>query len=139
MKMRSNVQAERAFLGNGLYFPITVDRVTGRIRESAYEENIKESIYLILMTKKGERVMRPDFGCDIHLFMFDAVDYTVRMRMKRAVEEALIRWEPRITDLEVEIRDTDTSGNVLQIGIRYRVRATNNPFNLVFPFYIQEQ
>ncbi len=139
MKMRNDIRAKRAFLGTGLHFPITVDRITGQIRESAHEENIKESIFLILMTKKGERVMRPDFGCDIHQFMFDAVDYTVRMRMKRAVEEALIRWEPRITDIEVEILDSASAGDALQIRIRYRVRATNNPFNLVFPFYLQEQ
>lgn len=139
MKMQNNTGVECAFLGTGLHFPITVDRVTGRIRESTYEENIKESIFLILMTKKGERVMRPDFGCDIHQFMFDVVDYTVQMRMKQAVKEALVRWEPRITDIEVEIRDMTSDDDTIQIGVSYRVRATNNPFNLVFPFYIREQ
>lgn len=128
----------RAFQGNGCHFPVMIDGVTGRFRESAYEENIRESIYLIIMTRKGERVMRPDFGCDIHQFLFDTVNYTMLMRMQQAVEEALIRWEPRITDIEVEVLNPRQDDNVLEISVDYRVRTTNSPFNLVFPFYLKE-
>lgn len=134
---RGELESQRAFLGNGLHFPVSVDGVTGRVRESAYEDNIRESIYVIIMTKKGERLMRPDFGCDIHQFMFDTVDYTALTRMKHAVEAALIRWEPRIEDIEVKVRELD-AGNAVQISVSYRVRTTNSPFNLVFPFYLEE-
>ena len=133
-----NLNNEYAFLGNGWQFPVVADEITGQIKESSYEENIKQSIYLIIMTRKGERVMRPDFGCDIHQFMFDTVDYTTLTIMKQAVEEALIRWEPRITDIQVEIVDRVSEENAVQIEIDYRVRTTNNPFNLVFPFYLEE-
>ncbi|MCM1497996.1 MAG: GPW/gp25 family protein [Clostridium sp.] len=126
------------FLGNGWQFPVTVDSMTGQIRESSYEENIKQSIYLIVMTRKGERVMRPDFGCDIHQFMFDTIDYTTLMIMQQAVEAALIRWEPRIQDIRVEVRDRVQENSAVEIGIAYRVRTTNSPFNLVFPFYLEE-
>ncbi|MCM1157433.1 MAG: GPW/gp25 family protein [Bacteroidales bacterium] len=131
-------QSEHAFLGNGWGFPVTTDELTGRVKESAYEENIKESIYLIVMTRKGERVMRPDFGCDIHQYMFAAINYTTLTMMKHAVQEALLKWEPRITELQVEIADRVQENNAVQIMIAYRVRTTNTPFNLVFPFYLEE-
>lgn len=128
-----------AFLGNGLHFPVEADLVTGRLKESAYEENIKECIYLIVMTRKGERVMRPDFGCDIFTYMFDTIDYTALNMMRHAVEEAVIRWEPRITDIEVKVWEPDGAQNMVELQIAYRVRTTNNPFNLVFPFYLEEK
>lgn len=135
--MQNNTQ-EYAFLGTGWQFPITVDEITGRIVESSYEENIRQSIYLIIMTKPGERVMRPDFGCKIHNFMFENIDYTTLSRMKLAVEEALIRWEPRIMDTEVTVIDAVQAQNAVELQIAYRVRATNNPYNMVFPFYLEE-
>lgn len=135
--MQNNTQ-EYAFLGTGWQFPITVDEITGRVVESSYEENIRQSIYLIIMTKPGERLMRPDFGCAIHNFMFENIDYTTLSRMKQAVEEALIRWEPRITDTEVTVIDAVKEQNAVEIRITYRVRATNNPYNMVFPFYLEE-
>lgn len=135
--MKNNTR-EYAFLGTGWKFPITVDGITGRIEESSYEENIRQSIYLIIMTKPGERVMRPDFGCEIHNFMFENIDYTTLSRMKQAVEEALIRWEPRITDTEVTVVDAVREQNAVELQIAYRVRTTNNPYNLVFPFYLEE-
>lgn len=133
-----NHTREYAFLGTGWKFPITVDGITGRMEESSYEENIQQSIYLIIMTKPGERVMRPDFGCEIHNFMFENIDYTTLSRMKQAVEEALIRWEPRITDTEVTVVDAVREQNAVELQIAYRVRTTNNPYNLVFPFYLEE-
>lgn len=133
-----DLENQRAFLGNGLRFPVEVDAVTGRFRESSCEENIKESIFLIVMTRKGERLMRPDFGCDIHQYMFDTIDYTVLARMRQAVKDSLVRWEPRIADIEVQIQDRVLEENALEIAITYRVRTTNSPFNLVFPYYLEE-
>lgn len=132
------VDSHHDFLGNGWQFPIAADSMTGHIKESSYEDNIKQSIYLIVMTKKGERVMRPDFGCDIHQFMFDTIDYTTRMLMQQAVENALIRWEPRIEEIQVEVEDKVQESSAVEIRISYRVRTTNSPFNLVFPFYLEE-
>ena len=126
-----------AFLGRGFAFPLSVDPASGRMKTSAYEDDIKEAIYLILMTRKGERVMRPDFGCGIHDFAFETMSYPVLSRMRESVREALILWEPRIRDVEVEIEPAKESGR-LNIHIRYVVRTTNNPYNLVYPFYLNE-
>lgn len=127
-----------AFLGRGFKFPIQVDEITGKMKTSSYEEDIKEAIYIILMTKKGERIMNPKFGCGVHDFAFDTMDYTTLNRMEYEVREAITLWEPRIVDLEVNLSiDEEQEGCVL-INIDYTVRSTNNPYNLVFPFYINE-
>lgn len=125
------------FLGKGFGFPVRPDPVSGRILPSEYEEDIRQAVYLILMTRKGERLMRPEFGCGIHDFAFDSMDFGTLSRMKDSIREALILWEPRIRDVEVEIEPEDMAGR-LAIHIRYVVRTTNNPYNLVYPFYLNE-
>lgn len=127
-----------AFLGKGFKFPIQVDEITGKMKTSSYEEDIKEAIYIILMTKKGERVMNPDFGCGAYEYVFDTMDYTTLSMMEREVREALTLWEPRITDLEVNLEVDEAQEGCVQVKIGYTVRSTNNPYNLVFPFYINE-
>ena len=124
------------FLGKGFAFPLGVDPVTGRMKMAEYEEDIRQAIYIILMTRKGERVMRPEFGCDIHNYSFSGADFESLSGIEEAVREALILWEPRITDVEVHAYAAE--GGKLNIGISYVVRSTNNPYNLVYPFYINE-
>jgi uncharacterized protein len=126
-----------SFLGKGFAFPLSVDPVTGRMEMGEYEEDIKQAIYIIIMTRKGERVMRPDFGCSVHDYAFDTMDYENLTRVEEAVKDALILWEPRIRDIEVKAYVADGDGK-LNISINYVVRTTNNPYNLVYPFYINE-
>lgn len=128
----------KEFLGIGWKFPPEVDRVTGRIQVSGYEENVAESIRIILMTRKGERMMNPEFGCGLFNYMFGETDYTTLVQMEQEVEDALIRWEPRITDLKVHIQVDERQSARLNIHISYLVRSTNNPYNLVYPFYLNE-
>ncbi len=128
----------KGFLGTGFHFPIEVEEATGRMKEVSLEEDIKQAIWIILMTRKGERVMRPDFGCDIYDYAFETTDYTTLVQMENAVSEALIRWEPRITDITVRVNNEQEREGVLLIEISYLVRNTNNPFNLVYPYYINE-
>ncbi len=127
----------QAFLGTGFKFPVQVDENTGRMATISYEEDIKEAIYIILMTKKGERLRNPDFGCGIHQYTFEVLDYTTVSAMKREVEYALVHWEPRIQEIRVKV-DTEQEEGMVLIEIGYVVRKTNNPFNLVFPFYMNE-
>lgn len=127
-----------AFLGRGFRFPIQVDDITGKMQTSSYEDDIKEAIYIILMTRKGERVMKPEFGCGVHDYAFATMDYTTLSLMEREVRDALTIWEPRIRDLEVNIVEDDKRDGCVLIDINYVVRSTNNPYNLVFPFYMNE-
>lgn len=127
----------KAFLGSGFKFPVQVDKNTGRIKVSSYEEDIREAIRIILSTRKGERIRNPEFGCGIYDYAFEALDDTIISEIQHEVEMALVLWEPRIEDIEVRV-DAEQEEGVLLIEIGYVVRSTNNPFNLVFPYYINE-
>lgn len=125
------------FLGVGWGFPIQKDEDTPRLALAVHEESIKQAIWIILSTAKGERVMRPYFGCGIHELVFDPNDATTRGLARHHVSEALRVWEPRIEVLDVTVRAAGVQGEALHIGIEYRVRTTDNRFNLVYPFYLQ--
>lgn len=125
------------FLGVGWKFPVKVNS-TGGLSYSQYEKDIEESIYIILGTAKGERVMRPDFGCGIHDFVFAPADEFTIQSIQYRVEEALRDWEPRIDLLNVDVSSSKTERNQLIINIEYRIRSTNTFYNLVYPFYLEE-
>lgn len=127
----------KSFLGIGAGFPLRVDRETGVFLRAEYEESVRQSILIILGTAKGERVMRPDFGCGIHDLVFQNMSAGTMGRVQQTVREALLRFEPRIDVTDVAVR-TGAAENVLEIHIQYEVRATNNAFNLVYPFYLQQ-
>ena len=126
--------ASADFLGTGWNFPVTLNQER-RIKAAAGAESIQQSIWIILATAPGERVMRPDFGCGLHELVFAINDAMTLGRVIREVREALIRWEPRIDVLDIGV-ETKDDGEVLLINISYRVRSTNNLFNLVYPFYL---
>lgn len=126
------------FLGRGWKFPVNVDG-RGKVEMSEYEEDIKEAIWIILGTSKGERVMRPDFGCGIHDHVFASINTSTLGMIESSVREALTKWEPRIEVLKVEASPERAEVGQLLISIDYRVRTTNNEFNLVYPFYLRER
>ncbi len=126
------------FLGLGLNFPPSVDPVTGRFRMCSDEEDIKQSIYLILMTRKNERVMLPDFGSNLSDFVFELPDAASMTLLQNEVVSALIRWEPRIIEVDADIDMSELMNGRVSINVSYTVRATNNPGNLVFPYYLYE-
>lgn len=132
------MQEQKDFLGSGWAFPLSVNNITGRVEESSYEENIAQSIKLILQTQRGERVMRPEFGCNLRHFAFSEMNYSVMSEIAQDVTNALILNEPRIIDIDVKCSESTTQEAVLLINISYTVRSTNNPYNLVYPFYLQE-
>lgn len=133
--MKRTVQ--HRFLGTGWAFPVGTD---GRdtIELASDERDIDQSIRIILGTAPGERVMRPDFGCAIHSYAFTAVNTTTVTLIEDAVERALTRWEPRIDVDRVEVSTAELDRGRLLIEVAYRVRRTNNEFNLVYPFYLEE-
>ncbi len=126
----------KAFLGIGWAFPVQA-APTSEIGMTAYEEDIRQAIQIILGTAKGERVMRPDFGAGLHSLVFEPISTSTMALVRHRVEEALIQWEPRIDSVQVKVTAGPPIGR-LDIDIRYRVRATNTFYNLVYPFYLME-
>lgn len=126
------------FLGRGWKFPVEVD-ATGKIAMSDYEDDVREAVRIILMTSKGERAMRPDFGAGLHDYVFASMSATTIGRIQASVQEALIKWESRIKVIAVRVEPDAGEVGKLLIDVEYRVRATNTRFNLVFPFYLKEQ
>lgn len=127
----------KEFLGIGWKFPVSLDS-GGKIAMSEYETDIKEAIKIILGTAKGERVMRPDFGCGIHDFVFSPLNKATLSLVENTVREGLTNLEPRIELIKVEVIAEASPEGKLLVSIDYRVRVTNNRFNLVYPFYLKE-
>jgi len=125
------------FTGAGWGFPVVVDP-DGTITRASGEEYIRDAVWLILSTAKGERVMRPDFGCGIHDLVFGGTDTTTSGQVADAVRDALVRWEPRIQVVDVRVATDPATPALLLVRIQYRVRTTNNVFNLVYPFYLEK-
>jgi len=128
----------KEFLGRGWAFPFRTEPASGRVATAAEEEDIRQSILIILKTAKGERPMRPDFGCGIHNLVFAAIDTATLAQVKRDVAEALRNYEARIAVTAVQARAGNLLNGQLIIEIDYRVRQTNQPGNIVFPFYFRE-
>jgi Bacteriophage baseplate protein W len=126
--------AEADILGVGWAFPVGVD-ARGRIALARQEEDIRQAIQIILLTPKGQRVMRPDFGCQIHDLIFAPNDATTAGLAAYYVEDALAMWEPRIRVLEVDARPDEDEPARLLIHITYEILATYDQRSLVFPFY----
>lgn len=122
------------FLGQGLKYPISVKKA--RIRTSAGNDSIKESIILILGTTIGERVMRPEFGCRLNEMVFASNDMGTATLIQNFVEEALMKWEPRIKvdEITTTVRQDSTTMDIL---IEYTVKSSNSKENLVYPFYLE--
>jgi Bacteriophage baseplate protein W len=130
-------EQHREFLGRGWAFPIRPD-VTGRLRFESDEELVTEGIEIVLGTSPGERQMRPEFGCAIYELVGEANTAALRGMVRGKVQEALLRWEPRIDVLDVRVESPDEQKNRLDIRIDYRVRSNNAFFNLVYPFFLTE-
>ena len=129
--------ATRPFLGLGLAFPIAVTP-GGALALASDEEKIAQSIELILGTAKGERLMRPDFGCGVHDQVFAPNDAATIGRIVDEVRRAVVAFEPRIDVLDVSAEFAPERPNLLLIRIDYRIRQNNAITNLVYPFFVHE-
>lgn len=116
-------------------FPPAIDKATGRFMTVSDEESVKESIYLILMTQRTERLSRPDFGSDIMDYTFMDTTTTMLSILRRNLTQTILEQEPRVSDVEISMDVRDRQGMIV-ISINYMVTSTNTPGNLVFPFYL---
>ena len=123
-------------LGQGFAFPLHINP-QGGIRQSRHQQKIEQSIRIILGTQHGERLMRPDFGCNLRSLVFAPNNTATANLARHYVEEGLTRWEPRIILDEVFVENDNSHGR-LMIHIQYRIKSTYEPQNLVFPFYLEQ-
>lgn len=127
----------RKFLGTGLKFPVRVNP-QGGLSLSSGEQDVQEAIWIVLATARGERQMRPDFGCGIHDYVFAPNNPPTRSNIAQQVRSALTKWEPRIDVESVRVDASDDEPNKLLIRVDYRIRSSNTSHNLVYPFFIRE-
>jgi phage baseplate assembly protein W len=127
----------REHLGRGFAFPF-LPGAAGRLALVGGEDRIRQSIWIILSTAPGERLMRPQFGCGIHDLVFEPNSAALRGVVAARVRDALTRWEPRIDLLDVQVGTDDAERNHLFISVDYRIRSNNAFYNLVYPFFVNE-
>lgn len=125
----------KEFLGQGLAFPLQVNP-RGELALVSGMRDVEQSIYMILETAPGERVMRPEFGCRIHELIFDPRDAATAGLIIEYVRDALGRWEPRIEVDEVTVSQSPQQDGTLLVNIIYRVKDTHDQRSIVYPFYL---
>jgi uncharacterized protein len=123
------------FLGNGWQFPILPD-ASGKLGYVAGDDNVEQSLRLLLMTQLNERVMRPTFGCAAPSFVFAPGSLQFLNLLQETVADALTFWEPRVDVLSVVAEADADDPSQVTVAVNCRVRATNSPLNLVYPFYL---
>lgn len=132
------MENKKAFLGTGWAFPpefIKEQKATKMISE---EEDIKSSLEILLSTRLGERIMLPNYGCNLDQLLFENLDRTLITYIVDLIKTAILYHEPRIDVKKIDISETEPLEGKLVIEIDYVVRATNSRTNMVFPFYKEE-
>lgn len=126
------------YLGKGWDFPPTFLEKKGEIKMISDVEDIEKSLQIIVTTRRGERIMRPKFGCDLTDKIFENLNATQINIMKNRVEEAIILYEPRIDVIKIALDTQNILEGKFLIKVEYIIRATNTRRNIVFPYYLTE-
>lgn len=129
---------DESFLGSGWGFPPEFDPNSKSVRMVSGEEDINESLHILMATTFNERVMQPDYGCGLKSLVFEEMDESVLTLVIDAIQRAVLFFEPRIDLENVEIDDEQIYDGLLKISLNYRIRGTNSRSNLVYPFYFEE-
>jgi uncharacterized protein len=125
------------FIGKGWRFPITVN-AKGGINSSEGPQRISDAIWVIIKTSLGERLMRPTFGAGVNDFVFQSNSSVIRTQLVASIKQALLKWEPRINIKQVKADPVPDEPSQVLVSIEYTIRDTNELFNVVYPFYLQE-
>jgi hypothetical protein len=127
---------EDNFLGRGWSFPPTF--TTQGLVMTAGVEDIERSLDIILTTRLRERVLSPDFGCDLQEYVFEPIDVTLRTRVRELVKTAILYYESRINLIDVSVEEPPENLGTLLIDVQFKIKATNSRHNYVYPFYKNE-
>jgi len=126
-----------SFLGTGWSFPPQFSKTGKNVKMISDDEDIHNSLEVLLATRVGERLMQPDYGCNLDVLLFEPIDVTLQTYIKDLVFTAIFYYEPRVKPDDVELTVLDKEGSIL-IEVQYTIRATNTRYNLVYPFYLNE-
>lgn len=129
---------EGDFLGTGWAFPPTFYADGAAVEMATGEEDIHQSLNILLSTALTERVMQSDYGCELSWFLFEEIEPGLVSEIRNLVAKAILRHEPRVEVKNIDVTEREDEKGVLIIHVDYLVRTTNNRFNLVFPFYLNE-
>jgi uncharacterized protein len=129
---------KKSFLGRGWRFPPAFDLFEGAVEMVTGERDIIESLYILMTTIPGERLMRPEYGCALQQHVFEDIDTTTATYLERIIADAILYFEPRIAVNQISIDDLDASEGMRRITIDYTIRQTNTRSNIVIPFFWQE-
>lgn len=129
---------DESFLGRGWAFPPAFDHDEQTVIMVAAADDIQESLYILLSTIPGERVMLPDYGCLVHQHVFDLAGETLFTHLQGLIEHAILYYEPRIILENVDIVMDDQLAGLLKITLEYKIIQTNTRNNMVIPFYLKE-
>jgi hypothetical protein len=127
-----------SFLGTGWSFPPTFDAGIGTVVMTSDEADIQLSLQILLSTRQGERVMVPDYGCNLDKMVFEPMTTTFKTYISEMIRTAILYYEPRIDLNSVKIDDSRETEGVILIILDYTVRTTNSRFNFVYPYYKNE-
>lgn len=127
----------RAYLGQGFAFPLRVT-AHGRMATARAEAKIEQSVWLIMASATGERVMRPNYGCAIHDMLFEPNNQAAEARMADHVRRALTAQEPRIAVLDVTVDSSPADPSAVLIRVDYRIHENNSIASMVYPYFVTE-
>lgn len=125
-------------IGSGFSFPLQINAL-GETDISSDDENIRQSMMLILGTAPGERIKRPEFGCAIHDVLFEPNTTLTAAKIEYEIKKSLTEFEPRVSDIEVKAKPDDQEMSRMNVTISYTIRKTNTKANLVYPFYLRKE
>lgn len=129
---------DASFLGRGWSFPPQFDSESRELALVQQLEDIQQSLYILLRTEPGERVMQPEYGCVLRPFLFENIVSSTLTRLQDVVSKAILRFEPRVVAGPVHIDTSRMADGVLLLDVSYTVRSLNSRHNIVFPYYLQE-
>jgi phage baseplate assembly protein W len=128
----------KAYLGTGWSFPPTFDKASSSVQLVSAEDDIWQSLYILLSTSLGERVMQPNYGCNLQELLFETLTPTVASNIKELLRTAILYHEPRIRLNRLDLNLNEQIQGVVNIAVDYTILSTNSRFSLVYPFYKQE-
>jgi uncharacterized protein len=127
-----------SFLGTGWSFPPTFDNSSNTVIMTSDEADIQLSLQILLATRKGERVMEPDYGCNLDKMLFEPITTTFKTYIADMIRTSILYYEARIDLNSVTVDDSQDAQGIILIVISYTVRSTNSRYNLVYPYFKNE-